>query len=149
MRWLLLGMSRRRPMWPDRRRALRMRAGGQERWRAPIPWRGVWIGGTLLLLVGTAAFAENFDAGKSGARLFADSCASCHRSPRGLAKGRFRLTLYLFLQQHYTSGSDTASALASYLQSVEEPPAAHGTTPRRTKGRSDRPPRPPRPVTGH
>ncbi|CCE07971.1 conserved exported hypothetical protein [Bradyrhizobium sp. STM 3843] len=110
---------------------------------------GFGIGGTLLLLAGTAALAENFDAGKSGARLFADSCASCHRSPRGLAKGRFRLTLYLFLQQHYTSGSDTASALASYLQSVDEPPAAHGTTPHRTKGRSDRPPRPPRPVTGH
>lgn len=26
---------------------------------------------------------------------------TCHRSARGLAKGRFSLTLYLSLQQHY------------------------------------------------
>ena len=37
----------------------------------------------------------------SGAGLFADSCVTCHRSARGLAKGRFSLTLYLSLQQHY------------------------------------------------
>ncbi|MGC2776991.1 MAG: cytochrome C, partial [Bradyrhizobium sp.] len=75
-----------------------------------------------LLLIGmSVSHAEDLDAGKSGARLFADSCAACHRSPRGLAKGRFRLTLYLFLQQHYTSSADAASALSTYLQSVDTP----------------------------
>jgi mono/diheme cytochrome c family protein len=100
------------------------------------------------ILAGAAARGENLDAGKSGAKLFAESCATCHRSARGLAKGRFRLTLYLFLQKHYASGSDSASALTSYLQSVDTPAAA---TPRAAKHprpgvRSSRPPRPPMPV---
>ena len=41
------------------------------------------------------------------------------RSPRGLAKGRFHLTLYLFLQKHYSSGSSSAWALTSYLESID------------------------------
>ncbi|BAM90057.1 conserved exported hypothetical protein [Bradyrhizobium oligotrophicum S58] len=106
----------------------------------------------LLLIVVSGARAENLDAGKSGARLFADSCASCHRSARGLAKGRFRLTLYLFLQQHYTSSSDAASALSTYLQSVDTPAGAPArkTSARRSLSRGEtRPPRPPLPVRGH
>jgi hypothetical protein len=70
-------------------------------------------------LLGGAARAENLDAGKSGARLFADSCATCHRSAKALTKGRFRLTLYFFLQQHYASNSSSAWELASYLESVD------------------------------
>jgi mono/diheme cytochrome c family protein len=109
--------------------------------------------GVLLLSAslpgGAAARAENLDAGKSGARLFAESCTACHRSARGLAKGRFRLTLYLFLQQHYASSSDSASALTSYLQSVDTPAAA--PVPRAAKHprpgvQSARAPRPPMPV---
>ena len=42
------------------------------------------------------------------------------RSARGLAKGRFRLTLYMFLQDHYASNSSSAWALTSYLESVDE-----------------------------
>ncbi|WP_407154226.1 cytochrome C [Bradyrhizobium sp. STM 3557] len=100
------------------------------------------------LLAGAVARAENLDAGKSGARLFAESCTTCHRSARGLAKGRFRLTLYLFLQQHYASSSDSASALTSYLQSVDTPAAAAPRAARhpRPGARSLRPPRPPMPV---
>jgi mono/diheme cytochrome c family protein len=106
----------------------------------------------FLLLAGilavAAARAENLDAGKSGAKLFAESCATCHRSARGLAKGRFRLTLYLFLQKHYASGSDSASALTSYLQSVDTPAASapHAAKHPRPAVRSSRPPRPPMPV---
>ena len=101
----------------------------------------------LLLLAGAAAHAENLDAGKSGVRLFTESCTACHRSARGLAKGRFRLTLYLFLQQHYASSSDSASALTSYLQSVDTPTAAAPTARHPRPGaRSSRPPRPPMPV---
>ena len=63
--------------------------------------------------------AQNLDQGKSAAKLFADSCATCHHSARGLAKGRFRLTLYVFLKDHYSTGSDTAWELASYLADLD------------------------------
>jgi hypothetical protein len=101
------------------RRPISMRDGAATRRRC-----GLIATAALLLFLGAATHAENLDAGKSGAKLFADSCATCHRSARGLAKGRFRLTLYLFLQQHYSSGSDSASALTSYLQSVDTPQSA-------------------------
>jgi len=74
---------------------------------------------TAAVLTAAVAHAQNLDQGKPPAKLFADSCASCHRSPRGLAKGRFSLTLYWFLKDHYTSSSDSARALASYLESVD------------------------------
>jgi hypothetical protein len=79
------------------------------------------------------AHAQNLDEGKSGAKLFADSCASCHHSPRGLAKGRFRLTLYFFLQDHYSSSSNSASELASYLVAVDDAPSGqpHGKAKKR------------------
>ena len=77
--------------------------------------------GAISLLIGSAAQAQNLDQGKSPAKLFADSCTTCHHSPRGLAKGRFRLTLFLFLQDHYSSSSSSAWALASYLESVDSP----------------------------
>jgi mono/diheme cytochrome c family protein len=80
--------------------------------------------GVVALLSGAQARAENLDAGKSGAKLFADTCAACHHGARGLTKGRFRLTLYLFLQQHYASNSSAAWELASYLESVDD--ASHG-----------------------
>ncbi len=72
-----------------------------------------------LALGGSVAVAQNLDQGKPAPKLFAESCASCHRSPRGLAKDRFHLTLYLFLQKHYSSGSSSAWALTSYLESID------------------------------
>ena len=75
--------------------------------------------GAIAVLIGGAANAQNLDQDKSVARLFADSCATCHRSARGLAKGRFSPMLFLFLQKHYTSGSGSAWALTSYLESVD------------------------------
>jgi hypothetical protein len=115
------------------------------------------VAATLLILAGEARAVENLDAGKSGPRLFSDSCSTCHRSARGLAKGRFRLTLYLFLQQHYVGSSDSASALTSYLQSVDQPlgqPArsANSTHPKKSehpRSGSGKPPRPPMPVPAH
>ena len=85
-------------------------------------------------LLGSAARAENLDAGKSGARLFADSCATCHRSAKGLTKGRFRLTLYFFLQQHYASNSSSAWELSSYLESIDAgaKPKSRGAGPKRS-----------------
>jgi mono/diheme cytochrome c family protein len=74
------------------------------------------------VLTATVAAAQNLDAGKSPEKLFADGCATCHRSPRGLAKGRFNLTLSWFLKDHYATSSDTAKALAAYLESVDAAP---------------------------
>jgi hypothetical protein len=88
--------------------------------------------GALVLVASVAARAENLDAGKSGAKLFSDSCVTCHHSARGLAKGRFSVTLYFFLQQHYASNSSSAWALTSYLESLDEAPRSR-SQPTRTK----------------
>ena len=76
------------------------------------------LGVAAMLAIG-AARAENLDQGKSGPRLFADSCATCHRNARELAKGRFRLTLFFFLQKHYAASSSSAWELTSYLESLD------------------------------
>lgn len=82
--------------------------------------RSVLALAAIAVLTCTAAAAqENLDAGKSPQKLFAESCASCHRSARGLSKGRFSLTLYLYLQKHYASNSASAWALTSYLETVD------------------------------
>src|SRR6266550_8174677 len=81
--------------------------------------RSLLAAGVISVLIAGAAQAQNLDQGKSGVKLFADGCTSCHRSPRDLAKGRFSLTLFLFLQQHYASNSSSAWALTSYLESVD------------------------------
>jgi mono/diheme cytochrome c family protein len=78
--------------------------------------------GAMAMPNGEAAYAQNIDKGKPAPRLFSDSCATCHRSPRGLAKGRFRLTLFAFLREHYSANSSSAWELTSYLESVDTPP---------------------------
>jgi hypothetical protein len=83
------------------------------------PRRSLLALGVISVLIAGTAHAQNLDQGKSGARLFADGCTACHRSPRGLAKGRFSLTLFLFMQKHYAANSSSAWALASYLESVD------------------------------
>jgi len=79
---------------------------------------------TSVALTPTTARAENIDQDKdkSGPKLFAASCADCHRSARGLARGRLSIMLSYYLQQHYTSSSATAQTLTAYLQSVDTPP---------------------------
>ena len=78
--------------------------------------------GVSAVLASAVVRAENLDQGKSGQRLFADSCAACHRSARGLAKGRFSVTLYLYLQKHYASNGSSAWALTSYLEALDDVP---------------------------
>src|ERR1700761_2885490 len=107
--------------------------------------------GAVYTLAGPTAHAQNLDHGKSATRLFADSCATCHRSARGLAKGRFRLTLYLFLEDHYVTNSGAAWALTSYLESVDSPKsgrsrAAATNRPRPATGTPGSAHRPPMPV---
>jgi hypothetical protein len=111
--------------------------------------RGLLALGALVVLGAGAAHGENLDQGKSATRLFADSCTACHRSARGLARGRFRVTLFLFLQEHYATNSSSAWELTSYLESVDG--AKHGprataakpaSAARRASGTSLRPPMP-------
>jgi mono/diheme cytochrome c family protein len=97
-----------------------------------------------IVLTAPLASAQNLDAGKSAEKLFADGCTACHRSPQGLAKGRYSLTLSWFLQDHYSASSDSAKALAAYLVSVDTPPPA---APAKSGAKSARSkPRPPKPV---
>src|SRR5579864_5006591 len=67
--------------------------------------------------VGPAAWAQaqNLEAGKSPSQLFAGTCNACHRSPRGLLKTVSAASLPGFLKVHYTTSSDMASQLSSYL----------------------------------
>lgn len=78
---------------------------------------------TVLLLMGFGATdtvlaqATNLEAGKAPSQLFAQTCNACHKSPRGLLKTVAPGSLPGFLRQHYTTSSDMAGVLASYLVS--------------------------------
>ncbi len=111
---------------------------------APLVILGT-IAAAGVMLTASFASAQNLDAGKSVEKLFADGCTTCHRSPRGLAKGRYSLTLSWFLQDHYSTSSDTAKALAAYLVSVDTPPPGAAGAPAKKPARSKS--RPPKPVT--
>lgn len=105
---------------------------------------GLLVLAVIVATGGSVAVAQNLDKGKPAPKLFAESCASCHRSPRGLAKDRFHLTLYLFLQKHYSSGSSSAWALTSYLESVDSGKRVAAKKPAASTARSSL--RPPAPV---
>lgn len=78
---------------------------------------------TVTLLIGClaagAAHAQvtNLEAGKSPSQIFAGTCTACHKSPRGLLKTVAASSLPGFLRQHYTTSSDMASVLSSFLVS--------------------------------
>ena len=69
------------------------------------------IGLLALLAPFTAAKAQNLDAGKSAAQIFAEACSGCHRSPREV-RGNANAS---FLREHYTTGGEMASTMAAYL----------------------------------
>lgn len=74
-----------------------------------------WVMASLAGLAVTSADAQDLDAGKTGPQLFAQDCAACHRSPRGLVKSMSGGSLAGFLRQHYTSSSASANAVAAYV----------------------------------
>jgi hypothetical protein len=61
------------------------------------------------------AQAQNLEAGKSPAQIFASTCTACHKSPRGLLKTVPPGSLQGYLREHYTTSPDMASVLSSYL----------------------------------
>jgi hypothetical protein len=73
---------------------------------------------TGCVLAGSAhAQATNLEAGKSPSQIFAGTCNACHKTPRGLLKTVPASSLPGFLRQHYTTSSDMASVLSSFLVS--------------------------------
>ena len=94
------------------------------------------------LTAGVARAVENLDAGKSPSQIFSSTCSACHKSPRGLLKNVSASSLPGFLRQHYTTGTDMASVLSSYLISngaadprIRARISRSRRTPSRTEGR--------------
>jgi hypothetical protein len=93
-----------------------------------------WVLGILAAAPLAPAFGQNLDAGKSGAQIFSEVCANCHRSPREVRANAGAS----FLREHYTTGTDMASTMASYLSGAggtgaaaaqpKRPPASGATT---------------------
>jgi hypothetical protein len=107
--------------------------------------------GLLLVLAPAMAQAQtNIDQGKSPAEVFANDCATCHKSARGLANGRGSSGLASFLVEHYTASKDQAAALAAYVMGAgggEAAPARGpkpGATPDRNRASAE--PAPSRPA---
>lgn len=71
-----------------------------------------------VIFAGSASAQTNIDQGKPASELFANYCAVCHKSTRGLANGRSSLTLSMFLREHYATSSQQAAALAAYVISA-------------------------------
>jgi hypothetical protein len=88
----------------------------------------------------------NLDQGKSPAEIFANDCATCHKSARGLANGRGSSGLASFLVEHYTASKDQAAALAAYVMGAgggEAAPARGpkpGAAPDRNRASAEPPP---------
>jgi hypothetical protein len=72
----------------------------------------------IVALDGGPLRAQDLDAGKTGQRLFASNCSSCHRTPRGMAKRTNRISLFYFLREHYTTSQQSANELTAYLIAV-------------------------------
>jgi hypothetical protein len=103
--------------------------------------------GLLLVLAPAMAQAQtNIDQGKSPAEIFANDCATCHKSARGLANGRGSSGLASFLVEHYTASKDQAAALAAYVMGAgggEAAPARGpkpGAAPDRNRASAEPPP---------
>ncbi|WP_312010309.1 hypothetical protein [Bradyrhizobium neotropicale] len=84
--------------------------------------RALIFAAVILVVAGLAANSAhaqptNLEAGKSPSQIFAGTCSACHKSARGLLKSVSASALPGFLRQHYTTSSDMASLLASYLVS--------------------------------
>jgi hypothetical protein len=96
--------------------------------RGVVPAIGLFIG----LVPAMAEAQTNIDQGKSPAEIFANDCATCHKSARGLANGRGSSGLASFLVEHNTASKDQAASLAAYVMGAgggEAAPATRGPKP--------------------
>jgi hypothetical protein len=109
-------------------------------WRLGMLSRALGLATVMLLISGLAAEralaqAQNLEAGKSPSQIFTGTCNVCHKSPRGLLKTVAPGSLPGFLRQHYTTSSDMAGVLASYLISNGANDARYAVT--QQKGAKD------------
>jgi hypothetical protein len=72
---------------------------------------------TLWICAAGPVAAQNLEAGKSPAQIFASTCAICHKSPHGLLKTVPPGSLPGFLRQHYTTSPGMAGAMSAYVLS--------------------------------
>ncbi len=101
--------------------------------------RGIGLATALLALALAAPVdaQENLDSGKTGAQLFAANCALCHKSPQALSKSG---GLSGFLREHYASSRETATVIATYLESLGPAPGKRGgATKREEKAKTSGP----------
>ena len=77
----------------------------------------IFVLGFATAFASAQAPAQDLTAGKTPAQLFHSDCAECHNSPRSVARTRDVRALADFLREHYTTKSETAGALASYVSS--------------------------------
>jgi hypothetical protein len=76
---------------------------------------------SLALCVATSAGAQsNLDKGKTGAQLYASTCAGCHKSPQSVTKTTVAFGLESFLREHYAANPESAATLADYLKGLEK-----------------------------
>ena len=62
--------------------------------------------GSLALCIASQARAQtNLENGKTGAQLYADDCAICHKSPQSVPKATGIFGLESFLREHYTASA--------------------------------------------
>jgi hypothetical protein len=109
-------------------------------WRLGMLSRALGLATVMFLTSGLAAEralaqAQNLEAGKSPSQIFTGTCNVCHKSPRGLLKTVAPGSLPGFLRQHYTTSSDMAGVLASYLISNGANDARYAVT--QQKGAKD------------
>jgi hypothetical protein len=75
---------------------------------------------SLALCVATSAAAQSsLDKGKTGAQLYASSCAGCHKSPQSVTKTTMVFGLESFLREHYAATPESAATIAAYLKELE------------------------------
>ena len=103
--------------------------------------RRIGLGAAALALViaGSAAAQENLDSGKTPAELYAQDCAICHKSPRGLAQTGGILGVQAFLREHYTASREAAAAIAAYLEQADKGAPPAGRPAKRTAKTKDKP----------
>jgi hypothetical protein len=98
-------------------------------------WNLPAVVGLLALCLALPAHPQgNIDAGKTPAQIFSSTCSACHRRPQELKR-----TSVGFMRQHYTTGTEEATAMASYLAGVGSDPRAvkdRGKTPQQPQDRS-------------
>src|SRR3977135_2082631 len=98
---------------------------------------------TVMLLIGCFAAipaqAQNLEAGKSPSQIFAGTCTACHKSPRGLLKTVQAGSLPGFLRQHYTTSSEMASLLSSFLGSNGTTATRYVATPPKAASKDGKP----------